>query len=93
MRSPQMQAAIDAVLARPCECVSCPECRGSGHVWVDWRGRYLGNSRCDDLDELETCDTCGGSGVTECCGRCDELDQIEQEEEERSERLRFQHGN
>lgn len=54
-----------------CRCVSCPECRGSGHVWFAFGGRkYLGSRRCDDLDEMETCEECSGSGVTEVCGKC-----------------------
>ena len=90
MRSPEMQKAMDELNAKPCECVSCGECRGSGHIWVDFRGRYLGNSRCDDLDEIETCGECYGSGIVETCDRCaemEELDMIEQEENERQSRL------
>ena len=81
-RSASMQAAMDSVNARPCECVTCSECRGSGHVWVDFRGRYLGSSRCDDLDDLETCDSCGGGGITELCDRCGELEELYADEEE-----------
>jgi hypothetical protein len=53
-----------------CSCIICPDCNGSGSVWHDWRGRYLGRSRCDDLDELETCMACRGSGYTEQCENC-----------------------
>ena len=60
-----------------CECVSCPDCGGTGTVWFsfpgpDMGGEYLGNHRCDDLDELDTCPRCGGRGITECCYECQE---------------------
>jgi hypothetical protein len=86
MRSPEMQSAIDAVNARPCECVTCHECNGSGNVWFSFGGesrrRYLGTSRWDDLDEMETCDSCGGSGIIESCSRCSELDELDAMEDE-----------
>jgi len=53
-----------------CECVLCAACDGSGSIWVDFGGRYLGNRRCDDLDQLEPCGGCGGSGVSETCPEC-----------------------
>lgn len=58
-----------------CECVSCPECQGSGTVWYafpgpDMGGEYLGNNRCDDLDHLDTCPECDGSGIVEVCYEC-----------------------
>lgn len=94
MRNPEMQKAIDAVVARRCQCVTCSECRGTGSVWYSFggpgRGTYLGSHRWDDLDEMETCDICGGHGITEKCDRCcelDELEDMEQEEEERQFRL------
>lgn len=60
---------------RRCTCVSCAECRGSGSVWFSFSNRYLGNSRCDDLDDLRTCEECGGSGLSEMCDVCqDERD-------------------
>lgn len=84
----QMRKAFDAVEARPCECTTCPECKGAGHVYFSFggwsHGRYLGSSRCDDLDEMEACDVCYGSGITETCDRCgelEELDMLVQEEE------------
>jgi hypothetical protein len=93
MRSPEMQKAWDAVVARPCQCIQCAECRGTGHIYFSFggyaHGRYLGSHRCDDLDEMESCDTCGGSGITETCERCyelEELDAMEQEAEERESR-------
>lgn len=62
-----------------CTCVSCPECQGSGSVWRSFRGTYLGNNRCDDLDELETCPECNGRGLSEMCDYCREME----EEDER----------
>uniref|UniRef100_A0A6M3JKC8 Uncharacterized protein n=1 Tax=viral metagenome TaxID=1070528 RepID=A0A6M3JKC8_9ZZZZ len=53
-----------------CKCVSCPECGGSGIVWVSFSGKYMGKHRCDDLDEMERCDFCYGSGISEECDEC-----------------------
>src|SRR5436190_5828639 len=58
-----------------CECVMCSACGGSGHIWVDFSGRYLGQHRSDDLDEMESCDSCHGAGVTELCDRCAGMDE------------------
>jgi len=55
-----------------CECVLCGSCGGTGSIWVDFAGRYLGNRRCDDLDQMEPCEDCGGSGVIEVCYECQE---------------------
>ena len=65
-----------------CCCVRCGDCNGSGTVWFDWRGQYLGNSRCDDLDELEHCEQCGGSGITETCDRCQLLEEMDHEDDQ-----------
>lgn len=62
-----------------CECVSCPECGGSGSVWFSFSGKYIGRNRHDDLDELETCHKCDGSGLSELCDEC--RDAIEREKE------------
>jgi hypothetical protein len=90
METPQWIRDIEA---RPCECVSCSECDGSGNVWFAFGGKkYLGRSRWDDLDEMETCDTCGGSGIMETCDRCSELDAAYadlEEQEERANSVRF----
>lgn len=57
--------------AAVCRCVTCPECRGRGHVWFAFGGReYLGAGRSDDLDEMETCEECSGSGIVEMCDHC-----------------------
>ena len=53
-----------------CRCTSCGSCGGTGNVWFDLAGRYLGKGRCDNLDVLETCEDCGGSGVSETCDEC-----------------------
>jgi hypothetical protein len=62
-----------------CECVSCGSCSGSGSVWHDFNGAYLGNHRCDDLDSLEPCEDCGGSGLSEVCTECQEAYENENE--------------
>ena len=59
-----------------CECVSCPECGGSGTVWWTFGyKKFLGNHRCDDLDEMETCEECGGSGISWMCPECQEKEE------------------
>ncbi len=68
------------VEAEPCRCVPCGDCGGSGNIWVDFNGRYLGNHRCDDLDEMEPCGTCGGSGIVERCDRCQLLEEMDHED-------------
>ena len=62
-----------------CECVKCSDCGGSGSYWVDMRGRFLGQSRCDDMDDLEYCGECGGTGISEVCYEC----QLEYGEDDR----------
>ena len=66
-----------------CTCVRCDDCGGSGSVWLDFRGRYLGNQRCDDLDELEYCDNCGGTGIVEVCWFCRDAEDLATDEENR----------
>lgn len=65
-----------------CKCVSCSECGGSGKVWRSFSGKYLGNSRCDDLDELEKCEECEGDGISEMCEECMEYERERMEEDE-----------
>lgn len=75
-----------------CECIECPECGGTGNVWVSFSGKYLGNRRCDDLDEMESCPQCGGSGIDYMCEECayaqeeEERRMMEEEEAEKRER-------
>ena len=68
-----------------CTCVRCGDCNGSGSVWLDFQGNYLGNQRCDDLDELEYCENCGGTGVVEVCEHCHDAEDRAADEEERRE--------
>jgi DnaJ-class molecular chaperone len=65
---------IQKLEAEPCECVSCAECHGSGTIFVDLRGHYVGAGMRDDMDEPESCDGCRGSGIIEECDRCMTLD-------------------
>lgn len=57
-------------MSAPCTCVPCSYCDGTGSIWLDFAGRYLGNHRSDDLDQCEPCEECGGSGTSEVCGEC-----------------------
>lgn len=53
-----------------CKCARCVGCGGSGTVWRDIGGKFLGDHRCDDLDSPEMCESCGGSGITDVCDNC-----------------------
>lgn len=53
-----------------CECQVCPECGGSGDIWISFDGEYMGRFRCDDLDELDVCPYCDGLGVWYQCDEC-----------------------
>lgn len=64
--------------ADPCRCVRCKVCAGKGEYAVDLGGRYVGPSKCDDLDDYETCDQCE-RGITEVCDRCRELEECDDE--------------
>jgi hypothetical protein len=67
----------DRIAARPCECVSCADCGGSGNVCVDaFSGRYIGAHPVDDFYDLTPCDNCHG-GIVEQCDRCSELRELE----------------
>lgn len=57
---------------KPCTCISCADCRGTGNIWVDRKGRYLpGGRTSDDPDiDLESCSLCRGSGYSEQCEVC-----------------------
>lgn len=60
-----------------CRCVYCAECNGTGSIWLDMLGHYLGNHRSDDMDELERCEECDGSGIVEECEACQALEETE----------------
>jgi hypothetical protein len=65
---------------KPCECVRCPECKGTGNVFFAFGGKtYLGSSRRDDLDEMEPCDFCRG-GIIEECSRCCDLYEYDEDQ-------------
>jgi len=53
-----------------CICVTCGACDGTGHIYVDMRGRYIGRHASDDMDEMVSCPACDGSGITEECDYC-----------------------
>lgn len=53
-----------------CTCVPCSLCDGTGNIWVDGDGRYLGMHRCDDMAEMEPCPACRGRGIEELCEKC-----------------------
>ncbi len=68
------------VSAEPCHCVRCGEYNGTGNIWRDIGGKYLGDGRSDDLDQMESCENCGGSGITQTCDRCQLLSDMDHEE-------------
>ena len=74
-----MTDEMKKVAAEICHCVSCQDCDGQGHYYVDLRGQYIGANRCDDLSDSETCDGCGGSGLSETCDRCQLLEEMDQD--------------
>lgn len=60
-----------------CKCERCGECNGSGTIWFDFQGNYLGHHRCDDLDEPDNCPECSGSGIIDQCDHCNALEEDE----------------
>jgi hypothetical protein len=82
-----LRAEIKRLSEKPCMCVMCNDCHGSGHVWVD--------SNSYPEDDLVPCDACNG-GVIETCERCREIEelyeQIEEEEFRQSEQRRKVYG-
>jgi hypothetical protein len=66
--------------AEPCECVSCGDCGGTGTVYYDIGGNYVGEHMHDDMDSPESCDMCSGGTVDEC-DRCILLNDYDREAE------------
>lgn len=50
-----------------CTYSPCPECGGTGGVWISFNGEHIGRYRIDDLDELDVCPECNGSGIFQEC--------------------------
>lgn len=71
--------AIRKVESEPCRCVTCDSCGGTGSIWVDLHGNYLGRHRSDDMDNPEPCEECR-NGVVEVCERCQLLEEMEDAE-------------
>ncbi|WP_299084794.1 hypothetical protein [uncultured Paraglaciecola sp.] len=72
-------------MADKCTCTDCPDCKGSGGLWLSPDGS-IGGKHWDDLEELVCCEHCGGDGVVDCCDYCHEqheLEELEREEQER----------
>ena len=82
-----IREAIKRLNERPCLCVSCAECRGTGNMAVNYDalGRFESYGAFDDSFDLESCDWCSG-GITEMCERCMEMEELEQMLEEASYR-------
>ena len=51
---------IQRMKQEPCRCISCPDCGGSGSLWVTLDGAFH-QHRVDDMGDLETCDSYGSS--------------------------------
>ena len=58
-----LEDELKAMRAKPCSCVTCPDCHGSGND--------------DDDDFGRECDYCQGSGICEQCQNCDDADELE----------------
>lgn len=58
------QKEIDELLKKPCMCVMCHICLGSGST-------DFGD------DDTETCLECDGTGITETCHRCMDIEDLE----------------
>jgi DnaJ-class molecular chaperone len=75
---PYSKEDFAGVAALKCECVICPDCKGTGDI----------KRSLDGFRETERCDNCQG-GITETCERCrllEEMDQDNMEYYERKER-------
>jgi hypothetical protein len=65
-----LREQIAAINAKPCRCIHCEFCRGTGNI------------RVDDLSQpegwdLEPCDQCSG-GIVDVCDRCALLEDMVQ---------------
>ena len=69
---------IDELNKKPCQCVFCGSCGGSGNIAVnyDGLGRIESFGAHDDSFDLEPCEECH-SGITETCQRCQEIEELE----------------
>ena len=78
-----VRSAIAELLKKPCLCVYCAECRGTGNIAVnyDGLGRIESIGAFDDSFDLEPCDSCHG-GISDVCDRCLEVEELEQQLEE-----------
>ena len=88
--SKELRRALDELQKKPCQCVYCQHCAGTGNIRVSYDA--LGRMReayGDDMDDLEQCDQCHG-GITEECQRCTEMQELYEllEEEEYRESRR-----
>lgn len=63
-----MDSYLRELYDKPCECITCTDCRGFGQIDdpMDYSGRYP-----------ETCWGCDGHGVVEVCDRCHEIAEVE----------------
>ena len=75
MNKPEWVAKLES---EPCKCLRCSFCNGSGTIYFDISGDYIGSYQTDDLDNPEPCDECG-NGIVETCDRCELLEQYERE--------------
>jgi hypothetical protein len=72
--------------AEPCKCIPCSHCDGTGSIYFDMKGRYVGRHRFDDLCDAEPCDMCHG-GIAAKCERCQQLDDWDADQEQMSYRV------
>lgn len=70
----QLKEALSFIAQRPCRCVPCDLCGGTGNVRVHDR------SQPEEFD-LELCPQCR-DGTIETCERCAELEQLDEQLQE-----------